>query len=273
MFSLITGFFARRDVASIRLRQRQAAEIADLRVLLDQAVVDISEYRRRLATAIFDEPPPPPVPTRPKRVRKAPTKAPEPVVAGEWWHRTPIHGVTPEPAPEPPAEPVVAPVVEPAKPKRVRKARVKPVVVPVEPDPPAEPTPEPVVAPKPVAKPAKPRALKAFDFWSIYCQAQAAIVARHGAGWKTKAPFGETVVVRLAPRLCAQRGERGGMVHWSRDWRMPAAQYWPGGALPAGLEVTPDYPRYVPPVAPAKPARRVRKPRTGDDDGYKLAAD
>ena len=43
-----------------------------------------------------------------------------------------------------------------------------------------------------------------------------------------------------------QKTERGTMLKWGPDHRIPAARYWPSQILPPGLTVTPDYPRASP---------------------------
>lgn len=99
----------------------------------------------------------------------------------------------------------------------------------------------------PVAKPRKAapkaKAMGAFEFWDLHGQAVTAIRAVYGDRWRVAAPFGETALVTLPANLCSGKTERGTTIRWPRDGRMPAAQYWPGGKLPDGAVITPDYPR------------------------------
>lgn len=92
---------------------------------------------------------------------------------------------------------------------------------------------------------AVPKAAKvgAWEFWRLHGEAVAAIGARYGDAWKVRAPFGDTVLATVASGWKSAKTERGTVVKWPADGRMPAAQYWPGGELPAGLVISEDYPR------------------------------
>lgn len=108
-------------------------------------------------------------------------------------------------------------------------------------------TPTPVVALVPkmtrkspaTTKPAKTSAMTAEQFWTLHGQAVAAIGACLGENWYSHAPR-ESVTLTVPSRLCSMTGPLGGKIKWRRDWRMPAARYWPGGTLPdCGLDVAP----------------------------------
>jgi hypothetical protein len=93
-------------------------------------------------------------------------------------------------------------------------------------------------------KPAKaPKAMGALAFWAAHGEAVASIIRRYGPGWKIKAPSGETEVVTLASGLRSCKSQRGTLLKWGKDHRVPAAVYWPGGTLPIGVEVVIDYAR------------------------------
>ena len=107
--------------------------------------------------------------------------------------------------------------------------------------------PAPVVAivPKAARKsPAAPKApaktaMTAEQFWTLHGQAVARIRACLGENWGSHAPR-DSVTLTVPSRLCSMTGPLGSKIKWRRDWRMPAAQYWPNGALPdCGLEVAP----------------------------------
>lgn len=89
----------------------------------------------------------------------------------------------------------------------------------------------------------KPAKVGAWEFWRMHGEAVAAIGARYGDAWKIRAPFGDTVLATVASGWKSAKTERGTVVKWPADGRMPAAQYWPGGELPAGLVISEDYPR------------------------------
>ena len=111
----------------------------------------------------------------------------------------------------------------------------------------------PVAAAVP-AKVAKPKAAKpklgALEFWRIHSVAVANITAEFGSAWKVNAPIGRTVLVTLAACYRSCKTERGVTLRWSRDARIPAAEYWPGAAYPEGVEVLhSDYAREHPILA------------------------
>lgn len=85
--------------------------------------------------------------------------------------------------------------------------------------------------------------LRAFEFWARHGAAVNAIVAQYGLSWKTRAPYGDTIVATAPKGWRSAVGERGGTVNWSPDHRMPAARFWPEGKLPDALITTPDYQR------------------------------
>jgi hypothetical protein len=105
-------------------------------------------------------------------------------------------------------------------------------------DQPAAPVVQLVTAKKSTAPkaPAKPKMVSAAEFWTLHTSAVDRIIAVHGARWKLTAPD-HTVETRLPAKLCSYVGPLGGKITWRRDQRMPSAQYWPGGVLPAGIEL------------------------------------
>jgi hypothetical protein len=88
--------------------------------------------------------------------------------------------------------------------------------------------------------------ISALEFWRRHGIAVEGIIAVYGRNWKIKAPIGETelVIVPAGWRSC--RTERGTLLKWGPDHRVPAARYWPSQILPPALTVTPDYPRASP---------------------------
>lgn len=91
-------------------------------------------------------------------------------------------------------------------------------------------------------KPVQPAVatITAERFWSLHKQAVTAIWNAYGERWHSRAPLSETVCLTVPARLCAMTGPLGGKIKWRRDWRMPAAKYWPGGVLPdCGLLIAP----------------------------------
>lgn len=100
--------------------------------------------------------------------------------------------------------------------------------------------------PAPARKPAKAKAnsIGAEEFWSLHSEAVRAIVAAHGLAWRSNRPE-ETIEATLPARLCSYVGPRGGRIRWRRDQRMPAPKYWPGGALPDGVDALPVAARYT----------------------------
>lgn len=86
--------------------------------------------------------------------------------------------------------------------------------------------------------------LSALSFWALHSQAVEAIRAEHGERWGVVAPFGHTELVTVPARWLKFRTERGTILTWRRDHRIPGARYWPTGELPCELTVTPDYPRH-----------------------------
>lgn len=101
------------------------------------------------------------------------------------------------------------------------------------------------VASKPATKRHK-AGISALEFWRRHGIAVEGIIAVYGRNWKIKAPIGETelVIVPAGWRSC--RTERGTLLKWGPDHRVPAARYWPSQILPPALTVTPDYPRASP---------------------------
>jgi hypothetical protein len=94
---------------------------------------------------------------------------------------------------------------------------------------------------KPAAK-AKP--LNALEFWAMHAEAVAAIKAEYGERWGVASPFGATELVAVPACWRKFKTERGTILQWHRDQRMPAARFWPTGELPAELVITPDYQRH-----------------------------
>lgn len=102
--------------------------------------------------------------------------------------------------------------------------------------------------------------LEVMEFWAKHGEAVNAIISVYGLDWKTRAPFGDTVLVTLPPgwrsaKTGVLREDGGNAVRWRKDGRMPAARFWPGQKLPDALLVEPDYEReylwdgYGPPEA------------------------
>jgi hypothetical protein len=85
--------------------------------------------------------------------------------------------------------------------------------------------------------------INALEFWRRHGLAVDSIRETYGLNWTIKAPFGETELVAVPPCWRSFKTERGTMLSWRRDNRIPAAKYWPDQRLPEGLIVTPDYPR------------------------------
>ena len=91
-----------------------------------------------------------------------------------------------------------------------------------------------------VAKPKAAPAMTAEQFWTLHGRAVAQIRACLGENWYSHTPR-DSVTLTVPSKLCSMTGPLGGKIKWRRDWRMPAAQYWPGGALPdCGLDVAPE---------------------------------
>ena len=99
---------------------------------------------------------------------------------------------------------------------------------------------------------------KVLDFWAAHSLARGAIGAVYGPNWAIKAPVGETVLLRLAPRMCALVTERGTRLRWRRDWRMPGARFWPGGRIPCEHERACDHARSSGSIAVAVLRARLR---------------
>lgn len=98
--------------------------------------------------------------------------------------------------------------------------------------------------------------MSAFQFWAAHGRAVQAIIADFGLNWKVKAPIGATVLAGVPACWRSGKTYRGGIVRWSRDHRMPAARYWPAGALPAGLAISDDYAREWSGYGPPQPLLR-----------------
>ncbi|HTI81799.1 MAG TPA: hypothetical protein VL614_15225 [Acetobacteraceae bacterium] len=119
-----------------------------------------------------------------------------------------------------------------------------------------------LVTSRPVRVPAAPRrslatapAVGAERFWQAAGAAQRAIIDAYGLHWAVRAPIGETILVTVPPRLRSFKSERGTTIRYRADHRLPAARFWPGGEIPAVLEVTPDVPRVSAADAEAMRAR------------------
>jgi hypothetical protein len=95
----------------------------------------------------------------------------------------------------------------------------------------------------PKAKRAAIPTIDAPTFWRLHGAAVEAVIAIYGPGWKCRAPMGETVLAVIPTRFRGHVGERGTLLKWRADHRFPAARYWPGGALPEGVQTLTDYPR------------------------------
>lgn len=98
-------------------------------------------------------------------------------------------------------------------------------------------------------------------FWDLYCAAVSAIRAELGDHWTIK---GETVLFSLPPRLRSYRGPKGGTIRYRRDHRAPAARYWPGGVIPAGVEMAAGKPPTYSREAEAGHERIIRRQRYVD---------
>lgn len=99
----------------------------------------------------------------------------------------------------------------------------------------------------------KPARVGAAEFWSLHARAVSCMVDCFGPRWKLVAPA-ETVEVRLPAAMCSYVGPLGNKINWRRDQRIPAAQYWPGEALPAGVDVVDPGPRYCGPMGDDHPS-------------------
>lgn len=124
------------------------------------------------------------------------------------------------------------------------------------------------VKPIKTVKPAKAAAIGAAEFWDLAGRAVRNLVAARGLSWRNSAPE-ETLEFTLPARLCAYTGPLGGRIKWRRDHRLPAAKYWPNGALPAGVEAAPSAPRYTGPMGDDHPSlvmiRLARAEQTARD--------
>lgn len=96
----------------------------------------------------------------------------------------------------------------------------------------------------------------ALEFWHHRRLAVEAIGAVYGKDWAVKAPFGETVLVTVPTCWRSATTKRGTKLTWNKDGRMPAARYWPAGALPAGLAISDDYAREWSGYGPPQPLLR-----------------
>lgn len=121
------------------------------------------------------------------------------------------------------------------------------VVVPT----PVVATQAPVVVAMPDRKPAK-RGAEAF--WQLRRAAVEAIRTVYGDHWGIKAPRGETVLAIVPRGWRCYKTARGTVIRYRADHRLPAAQYWPGGELPAGLVLGTD------PARETAPAPRKAEP-------------
>lgn len=115
-------------------------------------------------------------------------------------------------------------------------------------------------APKPPRVPRRGSKLEVMEFWAKHGEAVNAIIAVYGLNWKTRAPFGDTVLATVplgwrSAKTGVLREDGGNAVRWRKDGRMPAPRFWPGQKLPDALLVEPDYERaylwdgYGPPEA------------------------
>lgn len=102
-------------------------------------------------------------------------------------------------------------------------------------------------------------AMDGAGFWSAYREAQAAIIAEHGLMWKVRAQH-DTVLAVLPAKYRSWKTERGTVLRYSADQRLPCARFWAGGELPEGLEiVAPARKTFEPQVVWFEP----RSPRIG----------
>ena len=90
---------------------------------------------------------------------------------------------------------------------------------------------------------------KVLAFWALHSRAKAAIGEIYGPYWAIMAPIGETVLLRLAPQVCATTTGWGARPRWWRDWRMPAARFWPDGEIPCKHEKARDHARHFGPIS------------------------
>lgn len=119
-----------------------------------------------------------------------------------------------------------------------------------------------LITSRPVRVPTAPRprqatvpAIGAERFWQAAGAAQRAIIEAYGMAWAVRAPIGETVLVTMPPRLRSFKSERGTTIRYRADHRLPAARFWPGGRIPATLEIVPDVARVSAADAEAMQAR------------------
>lgn len=97
--------------------------------------------------------------------------------------------------------------------------------------------PTPVVATKP--KTAKAKGMTGQSFWTAYRSAQDAIIVEYGTAWKVRAVPGDTVLARLPAKYRSWKTERGTVLRYNPDQRLPGARFWPRGELPEGLDIVP----------------------------------
>ena len=97
---------------------------------------------------------------------------------------------------------------------------------------------------KPAARKAGPSFKGYEDFVPAYNAARHAAIAAHGEAWYLVP--GASTWARIPAKWAACK-VYGRVSHAPRDRRLPAAQFWPSGALPIGPEYAPDGPREAAP--------------------------
>lgn len=97
----------------------------------------------------------------------------------------------------------------------------------------------PAVRPK-AAK--APKRMTAEQFFDMYQLARKAVAARYGNRWTIE---GMSRWATLPAGWRSFTGPRGGKVKLPKDIRVPAAEFWPAGVMPAELVLADDTPRQL----------------------------
>lgn len=95
--------------------------------------------------------------------------------------------------------------------------------------------------PKAAAKSKRLAMLSGEQFFDARMLACRALVAEHGANWHLVE--GASYWGTIPPKMRRFVTARGSVCKAKPDARLPAAKYWPGGELPAGIVLSPDMPR------------------------------
>lgn len=102
------------------------------------------------------------------------------------------------------------------------------------PPPPVKAVRKPRAVKTPVSKPV---AVTAEGFWRAHGAAVRGIGDRFGTRWYLQAS--ETVCATVPSKLRSYKSERGTVIKFRADHRLPAACYWPGGVIPGELVYAP----------------------------------